>query len=256
MARRGSTGAIRTGIGGWIYPAWRETFYPPEVKAAGQLAYAASRLATIEINATFYRTQTPASFAKWRDETPDGFVFSVKAARAASQRKDAAEAAPAIARFLGSGLSELGPKLGPVLWQLPPGRRFDADQMARYLDLLPGTLDGHRLRHVIEARHDSFASPEALALLGERNVARAIIDSDKNPLVEAVTANFVYLRLQRSEDAEPAGYAPPALDRWADRLVELAAGDRDVFAYVISGAKHRAPAGAMALAERLTARRT
>ena len=244
-------GTIRTGIGGWVYPPWRETFYPPTVKAADQLAYAASKLASIEINATFYRTQTPASFAKWRDETPDRFVFAVKAARGAAQRKDAAEAAPAIERFLGSGLAELGAKLGPILWQLPPTRKFDADAMAPFLDLLPETLDGLPLRHVIEARHESFASPEALALLTERRVARAIIDSDKNALVEAITADFVYLRLQRTEDAEPAGYPRAELDRWAHRLRDLSAEGRDVFAYVISGAKHRAPAAAMALAERL-----
>lgn len=241
-------GTIRTGIGGWVYPPWRETFYPPTVKAADQLAYAASKLASIEINATFYRTQTPASFAKWCSETPDGFVFSVKAARGAAQRKDAAEAAPAIERFLQSGLAELGDKLGPILWQLPPTRKFDQGAMASFLDLLPATLDGLRLR---EARHDSFASPEALALLTERHVARAIIDSDKNPLVEAITADFVYLRLQRTEDAEPAGYPPAELDRWAERLRTLSAEGRDVFAYVISGAKHRAPAAAMALAERM-----
>lgn len=252
MAKKANkAGTVRTGIGGWVYPAWRETFYPPSVKPAEQLAYASSKLATIEINGTFYRTQTPASFAKWRDETPGGFVFSVKAARGAAQRKDPAEAAPSITRFLESGLTELGDKLGPILWQLPPTRVFDAGVVAQYLDLLPETLGGLRLRHVIEAQHASFASPEALALLTERGIARAMVETSKSDLVEAITAGFVYLRLERTEDAEPAGYAPADLDRWASRLTAFSADGRDVFAYVISGAKHRAPAAAMALAERL-----
>lgn len=270
MAKRAAAsrtqGTIRTGIGGWVYAPWRETFYPPDLKQADELAYAASRLGAIEINATFYRTQTAASFAKWRDATPDGFVFAVKAARGAAQRTDPTDAAPAIERFLHSGLAELGPKLGPILWQLPPTRKFDPGIVQRFLDLLPPTLDGHPLRHVIEAQHASFAAPDALALLTGRGVARAIIDTDKAPLVGTVTADFVYLRLQRTEDAEPAGYAPPALDQWAARLAALAAGSpppgldvpaappampRDVFAFVISGAKHRAPAAAMALADRI-----
>lgn len=252
MAKKNDkAGAVRTGIGGWVYPAWRETFYPPEVKPADQLGYASSKLATIEINATFYRTQTPASFAKWRDETPGGFVFSVKAARGAAQRKDPAEAAPSITRFLQSGLAELGDKLGPILWQFPPTRVFDAGIVAHYLDLLPETLDGLRLRHVIEAQHGSFASPEALALLTERGVARAMVENDKSEFVETITAGFVYLRLQRTQDGEPEGYAPADLDRWAQRLVAFAADGRDVFAYVIAGAKHRAPAAAMALAGRI-----
>ena len=263
-------GTIRTGIGGWVYPPWRETFFPAGLKHADELAYAASRLATIEINATFYRTQSPASFRRWAAETPDGFVFSVKAARGAAQRRDPQEAAPSIERFLHSGLAELGPKLGPLLWQLPPGRAFDADAMARTLDLLPDALDGLPLRHVIEARHASHAGPEALALLAERNVARAIVDrpvlDGEPPPQAAVTADFVYLRLQRTRDEEPDGYPPAELDAWAGRLRALGAGDappgqempvaakrmpRDVFAYVISGAKHRAPAAAMALAARL-----
>ena len=266
MAKRGArAGTIRTGIGGWVYPPWRETFFPAGLKHADELSYAAARLATIEINATFYRTQSPASFARWASETPDGFVFSVKAARAAAQRKDPQEAAPAIERFLRSGLAELGPKLGPVLWQLPPGRTFEAETMARFLDLLPDVLDGLPLRHVVEARHDSFASAPALALLAERNVARAIVDSEKSPLLAAVTADFVYLRLQRTLDQEPEGYPPAELDTWAKRLQAFSTGDappglemptaaprmqRDVFGYVISGAKHRAPAAAMALGAR------
>jgi len=258
-------GSIRTGIGGWVYKPWRETFYPQEVKAADELRYAASRLRTIEINGTFYRTQSPQTFRQWHDETPDDFMFSVKAQRGAAQRKDPAEAAPSVERFLQSGLTELGPKLGPILWQLPAGRRFERDVMTAFLDLLPDRLDGIALRHVMEAEHPSFATEDALALLAERGVALAILDKGEQPPVGAVTAPFVYLRLQNTQDEEPAGYASAGLRRWAERLQDWAAGGspddlpspvaaekrpRDVFAYVIAGAKHRAPAAALALAER------
>ena len=258
-------GTIRTGIGGWVYPPWRESFYPAAVKAADTLRYAASRLAAIEINATFHGTQTPESFARWASETPEGFVFSVKAARGAAIRKDPQEAAPAIERFLGSGLSELGDRLGPILWQLPAGRVFDAATVERFLDLLPDALDGLRLRHAIEAAHPSFRSAQALALLAERRVALVGLDKDGVDLAAPITADFVYLRLQRTRTEQPAGYAPDALETWARRLQALAGGvvpealsvaaappvrpgPRDVFAFLIAGAKERAPAAAMALA--------
>ena len=246
---------VRIGIGGWTYAPWRDNFYPKGLKHADELAYASARLGSIEINGTFYRTQTPASFRSWGRAAPDGFVFSVKAARAAAQRTDPDAAAPAIERFLASGLTELGEGLGPILWQLPPTRRFDADAVARFLDLLPASRDGVRLRHALEARHASFASAPALALLRERNVALVVVDSEKvspePPGAPKLTADFVYLRLQRSVDAEPLGYTDAALDGWAGRLRDFSSA-RDVFAYVISGAKHRAPAAAMALIARTT----
>ncbi len=245
---------IRVGIGGWDYAPWRGLFYPEGLRRADELAYASARLTSIEINATFYRTQTPATFRSWRAGTPDGFVFAVKAARSAAQRKDAAEAKPAIERFLGSGLAELGDKLGPILWQLPAGRRFDREQLARFLDLLPPALDGLELRHALEAEHASFGGDEAIALLRERGVARVILDKPGSAPWHGVTAGHVYLRLQGTVHEEPAGYRQAALDAWAARLRALAQPDRrPVFAYVISGAKHRAPAAAMALIERVSA---
>jgi uncharacterized protein YecE (DUF72 family) len=243
--------AIRVGIGGWTYEPWRGLFYPEGLRQADELAYAAARLTTIEINGTFYRTQTPETFRAWGAAVPDAFVFAVKAHRAAAQRTEPDEARPAIERFLESGLTELGPKLGPILWQLPAGRKFNPDTFARFLDLLPGEKDGIALRHVVEAVHPSFDAPESLALFKAHGVARAILDKPDVALREDLTAGHVYLRLEKSLDEEPAGYAPAELDHWARRFKHLAKAGHEVFAYVISGAKHRAPAGAMALLERL-----
>ena len=244
---------VRVGIGGWTYAPWRDNFYPRGLKHADELAYAAARLRSIEINATFYRTQTAANFRAWAAATPPGFVFSVKAARAAAQRTDPEAAAPAVERFLGSGLTELGERLGPILWQLPRTRRFDGDAVCRFLDLLPPARDGVALRHALEASHPSFATPQAVELLRSRQVALVVVDSEKvspePPLEPPLTADFVYLRLQRSVDEQPLGYSEPALDAWAARIRNWSSS-RPVFAYVIAGAKHRAPAAAMALAAR------
>ncbi len=255
-AKKATSHPIRIGIGGWNFPEWRDNFYPKGLRQADELAYASARLGSIEINGTFYRTQTPQTFRSWRDAVPEDFVFSVKAARGAAQRKDASEAAPAIERFLGSGLTELGPALGPILWQLPPGRRFDADALAAFLDLLPAERDGIALRHALEARHPSFSSDPALRLIEQRNVALVALDLDPQaPGTETgypLTADFAYLRLQATRDEEPLGYAPEHLDAWAARLRALSR-ERPVYAYVISGAKHRAPAAAQELIHKLKA---
>lgn len=243
---------IRIGIGGWDYAPWRGLFYPEGLRKKDELGYASTHLTSIEINGTFYRTQTPATFRAWHDATPDGFVFSVKAARAAAIRKDAAEAKPAIAHFLDSGLVELGDKLGVILWQLPGGRRFDPDGFARFLDLLPPSHQGVRLRHAVEAEHESFNDGAAGRLLGERGIARVILEKEGVAAQAEITADHVYLRLQGTVDEEEAGYPATALDEWAARLKAFAKPrGRDVFCYVISGAKHRAPAAAMALIDRV-----
>ena len=209
---------VRVGIGGWDFAPWRGLFYPEGLRKADQLGYAAARLTSIEINATFYHTQTPATFRAWREGTPEGFVFAVKAARAAAQRTDAEEAKPAVARFLGSGLTELGDKLGPILWQLPARRRFNTDPLARFLDLLPAALDGLPLRHALEAEHESFLADASLALLRERRVALVMLDKPGVKPCTEPTADHVYVRLQGTVDAEPTGYPSPALDTWATRL--------------------------------------
>jgi uncharacterized protein YecE (DUF72 family) len=263
------SGRIRVGIGGWIYAPWRGAFYPKGLRQADELAYAASRLTSIEINATHYRLQSPASFRKWAAAAPDRFKFSVKGPRLVTQQKVLAETGSFITRFIGSGLAELGDKLGPVLWQFAPFKKFDRQDFARFLDHLPRELDGHTLTHVIEARHASFGTPDFIALLREQGVGAVFTEAEDFPSIADLTGDVVYARLQRGNDKLPAAYPPKELDQWAERarlwakggapedlpLVDAArkpeAKPRDVFIYFIHEGKLRAPAAAMALIERL-----
>jgi uncharacterized protein YecE (DUF72 family) len=245
-------GAIRVGIGGWVFAPWRGAFYPPGLTQARELSHASRQVTAIEINGTFYGSQKPASFRRWHDETPDDFVFSVKGPRFVTHRRDLATAGPSIERFLASGVLELRAKLGPILWQFTPFLRFDEIAFAAFLALLPHEIDGHALRHVVEVRHPSFAAPAAIELLRRQRVAVALVDDEKFPLVDAVTADFVYVRLRRCSLDEPAGYSPQALDAWTARGREWRADGRDCFIYFINGAKVRAPAAAQALIERLS----
>jgi uncharacterized protein YecE (DUF72 family) len=259
---------IRVGIGGWVFKPWRGEFYPRDLPQARELEYASRRLTTIEINGTFYRTQTRESFRKWANETPDDFVFSLKAPRAATQRRVLAEAGGSIERFFASGVLELGRKLGPILWQFHPGKKFEADDVAAFLELLPRRVEGNALRHVIEAKHASFRDAAFIDLARKHSVALALLDADKHPPIADVTGEFVYARLQRTSATVKTGYHPPVLDIWAQRAQAWAKGGapddlatiagktpvqmkRDVFIYMIAGAKERAPAAAMALIERL-----
>jgi uncharacterized protein YecE (DUF72 family) len=246
---RSKSRAIRIGIGGWVFAPWRESFYPPGLRASEFLSHASRQLTSIEVNATYYRTQTAATFRAWHEATPEGFAFSVKGPRAATQPRDAARAAPAVERFLASGLTELGAKLGPIAWQFPPTRRFDAAELAAFLDLLPPERDGRKLRHAIEAGHESFRSPECLALLRAHGIARVLLglDGDTEP---DDTADFVYARLKGTVAEQPAGYSAAELDAWTERIRRWNA-QRDCYVYVIAGAKARNPAAARALIERL-----
>jgi uncharacterized protein YecE (DUF72 family) len=263
------TGGIRVGIGGWSYEPWRGSFYPPGLAHADELAYASRRLSAIEINSTYHGTQRRASFAKWRDSVPDGFVFSVKASRYATQRRVLAEAGESIERFIGSGVAELGDRLGPIVWQLPPTHAYDEGDMAAFLQLLPRAAEGVALRHAIEARHASFAVPAFIALARRHGVAIVFGDAERFPSIGDVTADFVYARLMRSQAELEHGYAPAALDaiattarEWAQGLqpgnvprvdgeAEVPAQPREVYVYFIDGAKEKAPAAALALRERL-----
>jgi uncharacterized protein YecE (DUF72 family) len=258
---------IRVGIGGWVFAPWRGEFYPKGQPQARELEYASRKLTTIEINGTFYRTQTPASFRKWAAETPADFVFSLKGPQFATNRKVLAEAGSSIERFFGSGVLELKDKLGPVLWQMSPWKKFEPEDFEAFLALLPQKLDGRALRHVVEVRQESFLVPAFIDLLRKYSVAVVLVESDKHPLIADVTSDFVYARLQRTSDTEKTGYPTTALDLWAKRAEALEKGGapddlslvgakaakakRDVFIYMISGAKVRAPAAAMALIERL-----
>lgn len=241
---------IRVGIGGWSYEPWEETFYPPKLAAAKQLEYAASKVTAIEINATFYRTQSAASFKKWAAATPDNFQFSVKAPRAAVQRKDLREAAQSIEWFFNSGVGELGVKLGPVLWQMAPYKKFDLAEMTAYFDMLPERLGKHFLRHALEVRHESFTDAAFLKLARERNVAVVTVESEKHPLIIEPTADFAYARLERTQADEPTGYPKAALKKWAKTAHDWEKSG-DVFLYFISGAKERNPAAAMAMLDLL-----
>lgn len=239
---------IRVGIGGWSYEPWEETFYPPKLAAAKQLEYAASKVTAIEINATFYRTQTAASFKKWAAATPDNFQFSVKAPRAAVQRKDLREAAQSIEWFFNSGVGELGSKLGPIFWQMAPYKKFDADEINAYFDMLPEKLGKLKLRHALEVRHASFTDEAFLKIARDRNIAVVTVESEKHPLIVEPTADFAYARLELTQADEPTGYPKAALKKWA-KTAQTWEKSGDVYLYFISGAKERNPAAAQAMLE-------
>jgi len=264
------TGTIRTGIGGWTYEPWRDgVFYPVGLPKAKEAEYAVNHLGTIEINGTFYRTQSPATFAKWRDAAPEGFVYAVKALQYCVAKKKLGEAGDSIGRFLNSGLTELGPKLGPILWQFRQTRKFDPDDIAEFLAMLPEALDGVKLRHVLEVRHESFACAEFVELLRRHKAGVVVAEHEDHPQIADLTADFVYARLMKTQADIETGYADEDLDRWARITRAWATGERpeglsyvsdapadgntrEVFAYFIAGAKERNPAAAMALAARLS----
>lgn len=262
-------GTIRAGVGGWLYKPWRGVFYPEGLRQADELAYATSHLTSIEINATHYRLQSPKSFKKWADTAPDGFVYAVKGPRLVTQQKVLAETGKFIERFIGSGLSELGDKLGPILWQFAPFKKFDEDDFAKFVEHLPENLDGRKLHHVVEVRHASFQDPAFMRLLRDHGVSPVYVDSKDYPSIADVTGDIVYARLQRGDDSIETGYSPKDLDAWAARAKVWATGEvpgdlpvvnaghvperkpRDVFVYFIHEGKLRAPAAAMSFIERL-----
>lgn len=262
------TGKIHIGIGGWTFAPWRGVFYPEKLTQAKELGYAASKLTSIEINGTYYGSQKPESFRKWAREVPDGFVFSVKGPRFATNRRVLAEAGDSIKRFYDSGLLELGDRLGPVLWQFAPTKKFDEADFGAFLDLLPRTRDGRELRHVVEVRNDSFRDPAFIALLRKFSVPVVYADHAVYPAIADITGDFVYARLQTGKDTVKTAYPPKQLDQWGNRFKQWASGTepddlprvdktppkkqpRDVFAYVIHEGKVRAPSAAMELIERV-----
>ena len=245
MAKR-KVGKVFVGIGGWNFAPWRGSFYPQGLVQARELHYASRELTSIEINSTFYGLQKPATFKKWHDETPDGFVFSVKAPRFVTNRGDLASGASSIERFLASGVLQLGDKLGPINWQLAPTKQFDAKEIAAFLALLPPKIEARALRHALEVRHESFDCEEFVALAREHEVAIVESGDSEYPRIQARTAPFSYLRVMGTKASAPKGYAPAALARWRERAQTLAR-DGDVFFYFISGAKERNPQAARAL---------
>jgi len=260
---------VRAGTGGWTYAPWRKNFYPDGLVQRRELEYASRHLTAIEVNGTYYGAQKPASYAAWRAQTPDGFVFSLKAPRYATERKELAGAGKTIKDFVFGGLAELGDRLGPINWQFGEDKVFDRSDFAAFLDLLPLELDGKPLRHVLEVRNESFQCDEYIELARSHRVPTVFTDSPKHPSFADLTGDFVYARLMNSDAKFESGYAPKALDAWAEAAKTWAKGGtpaalprvedgkapasraRDVFVYFINGAKEKAPAAAGALIKRL-----
>ena len=244
---------VHVGVGGWNYEPWRGTFFPPGLPHAQELHYASRKLTAVEVNGTFYSTFKPPTFARWHDDTPDGFVFAIKAHRSITNRRELGTAGEAIDRFLGSGLQQLGDKLGPILWQFMPTKVFDPADLEAFLTLLPGELGGRPLRHVLEVRHPSFACAEYLQLARRHGCVTVHTDSPKYPNIADPQAPFAYLRLMRSQADCPTGYPANALDDWAAGARAWSSGvnARDAFVFFINGAKELAPAAAMAFLQRL-----
>jgi len=261
---------IRVGIGGWTFAPWRDNFYPKGLVQRRELEYASRHVSTIEVNGTWYGAQKPATYAKWRDETPDGFVFSAKAPKRITMSRVLANTGAQVDAFLGD-IATLGDKLGPIVWQFEPPRRLDVDDFSQFLGLLPAQVDGRTIRHVLDVRLHDFIDARYLALARQRGMATVFTDSDEHPSFADVTADFVYARLMRSRSDIETGYPDDALQRWAQRARQWAGGGepddlprltteastpaprRDVYLYFISSAKERNPAAAMALLQRLGA---
>jgi uncharacterized protein YecE (DUF72 family) len=287
-----SVGRIRVGISGWTYAPWRGVFYPERLPHARELAYAAERFSSIEINGTFYSLQRPSSFARWAAATPDDFVFSVKGSRFITHMLRLRNVEQALANFFASGLLLLGPKLGPILWQFPPNFAFDAPLLENFFQLLPRntieaanlgrshdsrvegrahteTDENRPLRHAIEIRHDSFLTEDFIRLLRRHRVALVCADTVSWPRLVDATTDFVYCRLHGSRELYASGYGPKAIATWADRIAAWASGNppggkrvsafspkearpHDVYVYFDNDMKVRAPADALSLERRLT----
>jgi uncharacterized protein YecE (DUF72 family) len=254
---------IRVGIGGWTFAPWRDNFYPKGLVQRRELEYASRHVSGIEINGTYYGAQKPATYAKWRDEAPEGFVFSAKAPMRIMASRALARTGPQVEDFIG-GIAELGPKLGPLVWQFDPGLKLQRESFAEFCALLPAQANGRALRHVLDVRDPGFVDASFVALARRHGFATVYTDSPDHPSFADITADFVYARLMRSRSGIATGYPADELEAWAGRARQWAAGDvpadlpridvtpatkarRDVFVYFISAAKERNPAAAMAL---------
>jgi len=262
-----NSGGIRVGIGGWVYAPWRNNFYPHGLVQKRELEYASRHVTAIEVNGTWYGAQKPPTYARWRDETPDGFLFSAKAPQRITMSRTLAKNGGAIDDFLG-GIATLGAKLGPIVWQFEQGLKIDRDGFIAFLALLPKQVDGLKLRHVLDVRDPAFVDADYLALARQHGMATVFTDSTEYPSFADITADFVYARLMRTRADIASGYPDDELDLWAGRMRAWARGgdpvdlphiaspqadngERDVFAYFISSAKERNPAAAMALLRKL-----
>lgn len=260
MTRR-TSGTIRVGVGGWTYAPWRGVFYPDDLPHRCELSYAARQLSSIEINGTYYRLQTPETFRKWHDETPDDFVFSLKAPRYVTNRRVLAETHTSIERFFQSGVLELKDKLGPINWQFMPTKTFDPVDFKAFLQNLPSRVGGQSIRHAVEVRHESFRDPVFIAMLRDHGVAVVTAGDSQFPQIAGLTADFVYVRIMGTKEAEPLGYRETVVADWAQRARDWARGKvphdlnaispskaddvpHDVYLYVINGHKILNPTAA------------
>jgi uncharacterized protein YecE (DUF72 family) len=261
-------GRIRCGIGGWTFEPWRGVFYPEKLSQKRELEYASRHLTAIEINGTYYSSFKPDSWAKWRESTPAGFKFAVKASRFCVNRKKLTDGAQSVGFFMNQGLDELQDRLGPILWQFMATKKFDYDDFAGFFDLLPKTQNGQTLQHVIEVRNATFADPKFIGLCRDHNMAICNSENENYPFIPDITSDFVYLRLLSASDDCPTGYEAAELDLWAGRFQAYAEGKvpdafsaidrtsppdgaRDVYAFVIHEGKVRAPAAAMEFIKRV-----
>lgn len=244
------SGRVRVGVGGWTFEPWRGVFYPSGLPHKRELEFASRALTSLEINGTYYSTFKPATWRSWREATPDDFVFAVKASRYTTNRKVLADAGPSVEKFLGQGLSELGPKLGPINWQFMATKKFDLADFSAFLDLLPKSIDGIALRHALEVRHESFKSPAFTDLARAHGAVIVYADGDDVPMIEAVSTPFTYARIMTAREDLDAGLSEDELSAVA-RKVKAWAKQGDVFCYFISAAKVRNPAAAQALISRL-----
>lgn len=264
-----SSGTIRAGMGGWTFEPWEGSFYPDKLAKKKQLEFASRAVPAIEVNGTYYGDQKPATYASWASQVPPGFVFSLKANRFTTVKKVLAESGETIARFIRSGIVELGPALGPIVWQFAPTKKFDPADFGAWLALLPEKHEGVALQHALEVRHSSFIDPAFVALASKHGAAIVYAHHETYPEIADVTGDFVYMRLQRGQDDIPTAYAENELNAWVTRAKTFAAGGvpadlvradpgaavekkpRDVFVYFIHEGKVRAPHAAMAFMERV-----
>jgi uncharacterized protein YecE (DUF72 family) len=268
---------IRIGISGWRYAGWRGVFYPPGLPQRLELEHAAERLGSVEVNGSFYSLQRPSSWRAWAQAVPEDFVFAVKGPRFITHMKQLTDPEVPLANFFASGVLSLGPRLGPLLWQLPPRLIFRPERLTTFFDALPRSTgqaaelarahheparlkegpDTHTpadqpLRHVLEVRHESFRTPEFCALLREHGIGMVVSDSAGTwPMFDEVTADLVYVRLHGDEELYASGYGPDALAHWADKVRRWDAAGLDVFVYFDNDIKVHAPFDAIALAELL-----
>jgi uncharacterized protein YecE (DUF72 family) len=262
---------ILVGISGWRYPPWRGVFYPDGLPQRLELAFASRAVPSIELNGSFYSLQRPSSYLRWAGETPPGFVFSIKGSRFITHMLKLREPERALARFFGSGLLSLGPKLGPILWQFPEAFKFDEGRFRSFLEMLPETTvaaatlarrhgelqaggeprASSRIRYAIEVRSPTFRNEAFFRLLRDRPAALVVADTaGRWPFFDDPTADFMYLRLHGDVELYASGYSAEALDRWAERIRDWSR-ERDVYCYFDNDAKVKAPGDARTLMAKL-----